>query len=58
MRKQGIILEHQPDPATLGGFMPPFAFNQPAADENEPGIGTFEPSRYPKSGRFAAARGS
>jgi hypothetical protein len=35
--------------------MPPFAFNQPAADENEPRIGTFEPSRYPKSGRFAAA---
>ncbi len=38
--------------------MPAIAFNQPAAHENEPRIGTFEPGCYPKSRRFAAARGS
>ena len=53
--KQRVVLEHQADAPGLGRLVTAFAFNQPAADKYEAGVGTFEAGGDAQRCRFATA---
>jgi hypothetical protein len=52
--ERGVVLEHEPDPAPLGGQGGGVA----AVDLDAAGVGPLQPGDHPQQGRLAAARGA